>query len=346
MPHSAGKVMLSLSLAALMAGALLTGCMKDDATNDPVMEQTGSLGDAPAPGSPEHNDTGENNAVAPEDPSAADRDRILEQFKSFQAGNPEAKEWFAFFDAHLAGLPPEDADMLMQKLLVFYEEDLLKTQNEFAEEAVIQALSELGWPIPDERIRQIRDEAVRGKIESELAGGYKLETAEGSVFPVVDYGALKKYNAALSEKMQGFIALLAMESDSKLASDAALSITWDELAERAVAYERYFDKYAGTPEAEQAKMLYYSRYLRTYLYGLDNTPNFDYETYRLSAEAKASYENTVKAYKGTRTAEAVQEFLDVLEAADWQVYSKVGGAQTEIPEVKAYRDRVLSGEAS
>lgn len=342
MPQSAAKMLLSLSLAAILAGAWLTGCTNEGAANDPEPAQTETGPNAPAPGNKE---TGKN-AADPGNQANTGRDRILEQFESLQADEPEAREWIAFFDEHLAGLPQEDADQLMQKLLVFYEEDLLKTQDEFAGEAVNQALSELGWPIAEERVKQIKDAAVRETIESELAGGYKLETAEGMTFPVVDYGALKKYNPALSETMQGFIALLAMESDSKMASDGALSITWDELAERTVAYERYFTRFAGTPEAEQAKMLYYSRYLKTYLYGLDNTPNFDFATFKLSSEAKASYEHTVKSYPDTKTAEYVQGFLDVLKAADWQVFTKANGAQTDIPEVKEYRDRVLAGEPS
>ncbi|MGZ7443210.1 hypothetical protein [Paenibacillus sp. TH7-28] len=344
MPRSTVNIMLSLSLTAMLAGALLTGCADKEGAAGPGPGQTGMEQNAPG----QANNVGgsknsSGNGAAAE--SGSERKQILEQFERLQTGDPEAKDYWVFFDEHLAALPQDDAGLLMQKLLAFYEEDLLKTQDKFAEEPVTQALSELGWPIPDEQLKQIKDDAVRQTVLGALAGGYKLETAEGMVFPVVNYGALKKYSSALSEKMQDFIALLAMDSDAKMASDGGLVITWDELAERAVAAEKYFTQYAGTPEAQQAKKLFYTRYLTTYLYGLDNTPIFDFDTFKLTDEVKASYEHTVKTYPGTKTAAAVQGFLDVLKNADWQVFTKENGKQTDVPAVKQYRDRVLAGNA-
>ena len=358
MPQWAVKIMLSLSVTAMLAGALLTGCADKKGAAGPGPGQTGTEQNAPGQGQANNANGSENgggsgggngggsdggNGAAAA--SGSEQNRILEQFERLQAGQSEAKDYLAFFDEHLAALPQDDADRLMQKLLAFYGEDLLKTQDKFAEEAVLQALGELGWPILDEQLKQIKDAAVRQTVLGALAGGYKLETAEGMVFPVVDYGALKKYNPALSEKMQDFIALLALDSDAKMASDGGLVITWDELAKRTAAAEQYFTQYAGTPEAEQAKKLFYTRYLTTYLYGLDNTPIFDFDTFKLTDEVKASYEHTVKTYPGTKTAAAVQGFLNVLKSTDWQVFTKEKGMQTDIPAVKQYRDRVLAGDA-
>ncbi|MFD1177329.1 hypothetical protein ACFQ3W_13615 [Paenibacillus puldeungensis] len=339
MPHSGIKTMLTLMLAGLLIVSSLTGCTKKEqppSTSSPGQTSSGQNSTKP--------ETNDDSQAAPEkDASSNARNKVLQEFESLRAKKAETREWIAFFDQHLTSLPQEDADQLMQKLLTFYEEDLPKVQEQFAEETVAKALSALEWPITEKGLEQIQDNAVKTKIKAVLAGGYKLETAEGMVFPVVDYGALKKYNASLSEKMQQYIGLLALESDKKMASDGGLVISWDELAKRTIAFEKFFKAYPGTPEANRAKELYYSSYLSAYLYGLDNTPIFDFDTFKLTDEAKASYEKTVKAYPDTTTAEVVQGFLDVLKKTKWQVFRKADGQQTDIPEVKEYRDRVFAG---
>lgn len=333
--------MLTLMLAGLLIVSSLTGCTKEEqppSTSAPGQTSSGQNSTKPQ--------TNDDSQSAPGKETSSDaRAKVLQEFESLHDNKAETSKWLAFFDQHLTSLPQEDADQLMQKLLAFYEEDLPKVQDQFAEETVAKALSALEWPVTEESLKQLQDKGVKAKVEAALAGGYKLETAEGMVFPVVDYGALKKYNPSLSEKMKQYIDLLALESDAKMASDGGLIIGWDELAKRTVAFEQFFKAYPGTPEADHAKKLYYSSYLSAYLYGLDNTPIFDFDTFKLTDEVKASYENTIKTYPGTTTAEAVQGFLDVLKKTKWQVFRKVDGQQTDVPEVKAYRDRIFTSHS-
>lgn len=331
------RIIWVLSLTAILAMAILTGCSqngKSDSTGG--SNTTDSEQAAPEPGS--NNDSEKSQQ---ETESDTNKEQILSDFDKFKAGKPEAKEWLAWFDEHLAKLPAEDADQLVRELLAFYEMDLGKVQDEYLKEAVYRELGTLEWPITEDSLSRIKDEAVRQTITDHFAGGYKLQTVEGMVFPIVDYGKVSKYADAVSEPMGEYLKLLAMESDARMASDGGLVITWDELAERTVAYEVYFKQYADTPESAKVKEQYENRYLPAYFNGLVNTPIYDYDTFKLNSEVKASYENTIKKYPDSETAKLAQQFIDVLKKNDWKVYEGSGGGRKDIPEVKQFLDSVL-----
>ncbi|TLS49281.1 hypothetical protein FE782_25840 [Paenibacillus antri] len=308
-----------LSLAAALTIPALTGCA----------QQAAKANSEPAPAASE-----QSNAATP----SADGVATIELFEQLITSAQEASELLAFLDEHIGDASQEHADAMIRGLLAFYEEDLEKTSEAYYGSDVQEALLGLGWPIAAERLEAIEDEAIRELALTKAAGGYKLETAEGMIYPVVDYGMLKKYADRLSPALKDYLALLALESDDKMASDAALIIGWDELAERGVAYEAYLVQYPDAPETERAKEMYHTRFLMPYLYGLNNTPVFDFDTFRLLDEVKASYEKTVQAYPDTITAQIVSGFLDALEASDWQVFEKVDGQQADVEDVKTYRE--------
>lgn len=331
------RIIWVLSLTALLALASLTGCSPNGKSDsNGVTNTTGSEQAAPTPGNNTDSE-GSQEGTAPD----ANKEQILSDFDEFKAGKPEAKEWLAWFDEHLAKLPKEDADQLVRELLAFYEMDLGKVQDEYLKEAVYRELGTLEWPITEESLSQIGDEAVRQTITDHFAGGYKLQTVEGMIFPIVDYGKVSKYAADVTEPMGEYLKLLAMESDARMASDGGLVITWDELAERAVAYEAYFKQYTDTPESAKIKEQYENRYLPTYFNGLVNTPIYDYDTFKLHNEVKASYENTIKKYPDSETAKLAQQFMDILKKTDWKVYDGSGEGRKDIPEVKQFLDSVL-----
>lgn len=316
-----GKAALVV-LAAFLIVSPLSGCGTSQGNEPDAAANQGGAAANPAP---------DNNAPAGDIP-------VMERFDQMKANAAGAADWIAFLTEHLADTTTEQADTIVRELLAFYETDLDRASEVFVSSDVQEALHSLEWPIAEQHLAELDNAQIRESVQAELANGYKLEMAEGMVYPVVDYGKLKPYGDRLSPPLKAYIDLLAMNSDKQWAADAALVISWDELAERGIAYENYLVNYLDAPETEKVRELYEARFLIPYLYGLNNTPIFDFDTFRLKDEVKASYEKTVKTYPDTITAQVVAGFLDVLEASDWQVFRNVQGQQTDVQDVKTYRE--------
>lgn len=334
MNHRIVKSTLGLTLAAFLGGAL-AGCSSD---------KGGSAANSAPP--PSATATASASASVPTDtatatptptPSADKSAEILAAFQAKIKSGASAAELNKQLDTDLPQAAPETADEMIRELLAYYDAHLQDASPELEQQDIQQALQQMKWPITKDEIAGMKSDSARKAIQDTIDGGYKLDTSEGMIFPVVDYGKLKRFNDALSPEMRDYIALLAKESDQKSASDGGLVITWDEVANRALAAEKFIRDYPGSKERHATANLYL-QYMIDLIYGLDNTPIFDFDTYKLNADVKAEYEKIVSEQAGTTTAKVVQSFLDVMKQTNDAVFKKGPGGQKVIPEVKAFRE--------
>lgn len=271
------------------------------------------------------------------------QDSLVEQFRTTVSDAKETGEIISFLNENLAKAGENNADIMIRELNAFYDADLERTQDAFFQPKVQESLMTLPWPITSANAGSIADDEIKRLVVTKLSGGYKLVQVEGSIYPIVDYEMQKKMSSEfLSEPMNHYISLKAMESNEMTAKDGGLVISWDELADRAVSAETFVKRYPDSPEWEEVKQSYLDRYLSMYIIGLINTPVFDYETYKLKDEVRSSYEKLIKEQPITVTAKTAQSFMDVLVGTKGQVFKQINGQQTEIAEVKQFQDRFLS----
>jgi len=317
-----------IALSILLLSAALTACgAKGSGQPDDGPSSTAS--------SPPATESATPSAKPSPSPSP---DTIVEAFRDKALAGAPADELFAELKTALAGTEPQQADEMVRALEAYYAKDLPKTEKAFEAAEVQETLSKLGWPIDEKKIATLDNENVRKLAESAIAGGYKLETAEGYIFPVVDYGKLSSLGDKFSIAMKAYLELMAMESNAPSAKDAGLVITQDELTARLLASESYVVTFPDSPERKKAEEAYF-RYLGFFFVGLNNTPVFDYETFKIAPEAQAQYEQMVSAHGGTIVGQLAKQWLDVLKETDGQVFAKgKNGEQTDIPAVKQFRD--------
>ncbi|MFF2484562.1 hypothetical protein [Paenibacillus sp. NPDC058071] len=267
------------------------------------------------------------------------KDVILDKFRSTVKQAKEAAEILSYLNENMSKAGQRNADTMIRELNAFYTADLDKSQDAFVKPNVQEVLLEQSWPITSSNAASIEDKDVRQLVVTKLSGGYKLEQAEGTIFPIVDYAMQIKFTSFLSEEMNNYVQLKAVESDEPAAKDGGLVITWKQLSERAVMAEAFVAAYPGVPEAEEALGLYLDSYLPMYIYGLNNTPVFDYDTYKLKDEVKDSYKKIIQEQPDTVTAVIVERFLKVLEHSNGMVYENREGMQTSIPAVTQFHER-------
>jgi len=321
------KVMASVIILSLALTACGTKNGEPGATTpSPTASPTAS---APAP-----------TESASVEPTQESDELIVNHYREMTLAGTPANELYTELKKSIENVQPVHGDELIRALEAFYKEDLPKTEKAFEATEVQQALSGLDWPITDEAIAGLKDEAVRKLVETTVDGGYKVETAEGFYFPVVDYGKLLTFGDQVSISMKTYLELMAMESDSPTAKDAGLVISWDELAARVLANESYIVTFPDTPERKQIESNYI-RYLSIYFIGMSNTPNFDYETFAILPELKAQYEQMASSHEATIAGQFAKEFLGILKESKDQLFVKgSNGDQTDVPAVKKFRDKL------
>jgi len=337
------KKKISLALAAAFISVTVAGCSsgagdsKDGAATGKPQTETNQGGkDSPATGGT----TTDNGGQTPEN-GKADQAKLLEEYEKVVSGAKSASDIVAFLDSRLKETDPATADAMLVKLDAYYEANLEAAQNEFFVENVQTKLQDVKYPVTAQSVADVKDEAVRKLLEKALAGKYKIESQEGSLYPIVDYEALKAYAPYLSDAMKAYVDLMAIESNDKTASDGGLTLSWDEMAARVLAAEHTLREYPQSPKVDAVKAKY-KQYVQFYLFGLNNTPIYDWDSFKLLAEVKTSYAKTVKEHPDTILGQLTKQFLDVLGKTKEKVFVKKDGQQTDLPEVKAFRDSIDS----
>lgn len=319
------RLMALISLVVLSAA--LAGCGGRNTASDETPAPS-AFSPAPTPS-------------LPASPSASADQTLLQEFRAKAMADAPADELLQSISGILTEAGPAEADELIRVMESYYERNLSKTAETLQAENVQQQLLKLNWPFTEDQMVNIQDESVRTLVERTLAGGYKLDTAEGFVFPVVDYSKLLSYGEQVSTSMKAYLSLMAMESDARSASDASLVITWDELSKRILAAESYVMTFPDSPERPKAEERFI-QYLKFYLTGLDNSPIFG-TGYKILPELKTHYEQTAVTHSGTITGQLTRELLDILDSTGGAVgFKNKKGDETFVAEFAAFRDSLES----
>ena len=133
-----------------------------------------------------------------------------------------------------------------------------------------------------------QDITLRTLLQSASESGYKLETAEGTFFPVIDYGAYRKYKLYVTSDISDYITIMATESDLPSSKDNGLVIAWTEVAARALSQEKFIQNHPKSNRISAVKSLY-TLYLNNTFYGQNNTPLFHYDNLEMDLEAQKAY---------------------------------------------------------
>lgn len=261
---------------------------------------------------------------------------LLIQFKAVLESADGAADIIGFLNEHINEADQATSDIMLRDLNTYYTESMETAQEAFFKPDIQAVLLKEVWPITKETAVTIKDDAVKKLVQTAFDSGYKLDAVEGSIFPVVDYSYQKRYKASLTKEMNDYITLSAVESDKPTASDGGLMITWDELAKRAIMAEAFVQQYKDSPEREVVQSLYLTRYLEMYINGSYNTLVYDYETYKILDEVKASYDKTVKESPDSVVGQLSAHFLELLALSDDQLYMYEDGQKTDIPELQKF----------
>lgn len=151
--------------------------------------------------------------------------------------------------------------------------------------------------------------------------GFRLETGEGMVFPVVDWG---KFGASFATRvtppMKTYLERSIAERNEIMWSDGGIIIPLEKVADRAAWWEQfnkanpYFVRHEETRDNFRGLVF-------MLVCGADNTPVFEWESQAVTEEYKKVWAYVQQKYAGTELGKSVKEMSDLVAAE--------GGKRTE-----------------
>ncbi|AWB43404.1 hypothetical protein DCC85_03650 [Paenibacillus sp. CAA11] len=137
-------------------------------------------------------------------------------------------------------------------------------------------------------IQRTQDASLKKLLTQAKQQGYRLETAEGMFFPMIDYAQYSPFSAYVTPDIKAYIGIMSVESTRVPLKDAAIVIGYQEIAARALSQESFIQKYPHSNRITQIKALF-EQYRTLTFYGANNTPLFDYESGQITPNAKKGY---------------------------------------------------------
>lgn len=260
--------------------------------------------------------------------------KVMEDFNNLINNNENnLKEVITFIDKNISSTSPEDASIMLMKL----EELQIKYRLTLEEEYVNENTQLLFYTIDLDGVDYNNPEKLQDELSEMVKktrdSGYKIEQAEGFYYPVIDYSIYAKYTANVNPDIKAYFGIMETESDQVYAKDAALRIDWSEVIQRGLITEDFLKKYPNFSKYDDIKNLY-NRYVSAFMYGLNNTPLFDYETNKINEEAKTTYEEAIKNNKDSDFIYLLKGFMEVLSKNNYKLTD----------EVEQYRDNITQSQ--
>ncbi|WP_339312129.1 hypothetical protein NZ043_13185 [Paenibacillus sp. FSL k6-2145] len=163
------------------------------------------------------------------------------------------------------------------------------------------------------------DTSLRALLQQARDSGYRLVMLEGSLYPIMNYMAFQKYISYVKPDIKQYINIMAVETSNLAADDGALVIGYQEILNRALNQERFLNEYPKSNRLQQVKNLMNNYTLYTF-YGLNNTPLFDYETNKMTANAQKGYKAVLQRNSSEDGAflTKLEKFMDIVTEAKFE----------------------------
>ena len=239
-----------------------------------------------------------------------EKEMIMDEFRAIvEEGEASVDNIKQFMHENLPALGELEGNYMLDNLENALKKEIDVVNKNIAEFDAEEELMELfgeDFSLSPGMIGEIEDVDLRATVQNAYDNHYRLISREGQVEAVIDYSSLKEYQEKVTDEWKEYIDIMAAESDQPPFSDGALTITFDELAERILRIENYLNRYISGPRQEELLELYENR-LTAYYKGLPNTPIAAYDSGEILDNVYESYESTA-ANDGYVTSSMIGEY--------------------------------------
>lgn len=273
------KKIIYLIGTLILVLALAIGCTTDESDPNQVDEDTGAIDQ-------------EDLDPTPDEDVEKTAEEIMTDFENTL--NESLGDAGDFIERNSVKLSEIEVDQMVSDLLNKTEEGIDSARQRIQEVDVDDEIMEAfdgDLYLTQEQIDDLENDELRQELDRLQSENYRLINLEGQYYPAVNYEGFKKYDEYVSDEIRDYIDLKARDANKPIALDAALYISYDELADRLVATENYVKKYGEGDRFGEALNMYRNK-LHIYLLGTDNTPITEEGSDKIKEDLMDSYKRT------------------------------------------------------
>lgn len=260
------------------------------------------------------------------------QNKIMSDFDALLKDSPKADAVIKYIDENISKLSKEDASTMLFKLEEIQKKELPKLEEKYYAEAIQLEMQKLYKPDFDlNKLDETQNQELKDILIETRDMGYKVETAEGMFFPVMNYEFYKKYSSYVTADIKEYIELMAVESNVTPIKDAGLMIGWDEITKRALSQEKFIKDYASSAKVDAVKELQ-KRYITFMLFGSNNTPLFSYDTKVMMAEAQTIFLKDIKDNKDSELMQMLGKYMEILKKTNYKFSEEAEKFRNDVME--------------
>ena len=156
-------------------------------------------------------------------------------------------------------------------------------------------------PIADSLLRVLAAHGIFGR------------PSEGDMYYYLSAAAVqRRFECCISPGMREYLAIETVAQEHHAAEDGGLMVPLTEIVARVARAEQFLAAYPSSPAVPQVEYDR-NRYLAWVLFGIDNTPAFDFRTKALVPEFRRVMETLASQRATEQSGKAAQAMLDVLK---------------------------------
>ncbi|KNY28295.1 hypothetical protein [Pseudobacteroides cellulosolvens] len=248
-----------------------------------------------------------------------DKNKIISGFKALMSRSPQITEVAKFLDSNIEFASTSDAVSMVVEFEKAQRTYLSKLEEKYYKGGIQEKfIKEYSKDFDINSIYGIKDTDLKKLLDETKAAGYRVETAEGMFFPIINYEFYKKYKPYLTLDLKEYVDIMAKESNKVPAKDAALVIGFDEVLQRAQIQEEFINRFKDSLKQNDVKELY-KKYLIFSLFGCNNTPLFSYDTKLMPENTRTQYKEFINKNQGNSFTEIIKGFMDVVEKSNYKL---------------------------
>ena len=181
-----------------------------------------------------------------------------------------------------------------------------------------------GYTIEDLRQPEnLPDGSIQDLMKKYRNMGYSVYMAEGMYYIEPDpQFLLGNFKTNISDDLFDYLTYRSEEVENHTYSDAAIMISWNELADRMVDWENFLSKYPDSDYFEDAKSMY-EVYRFSFLIGANNTPAYEYPTEILDTKLLESYKRYISDYPESSFTPVLKDLLILLDEESYKKTEKI-----------------------
>jgi tetratricopeptide (TPR) repeat protein len=159
----------------------------------------------------------------------------------------------------------------------------------------------------------IEDKETKDFLNSLNDCGLELFMTEGMYYVDVKFDYFEKlFSGKVSSSLNEFLRIRSIELKQGFSEDAILLISFNELYERVITWEKFLNANPNFFLKQQAQF-YYEHYFSTLLTGMDNSRTFNIETKELLPEVKDLYEQIIEQKDTLKTTKIIIDYYELLK---------------------------------